>query len=106
VSVPALLSALHGAKLIDSDQRRVLQQSAPRPEEPPDPELEGSLTQVQTVRKRELLERGLSKRYVDLCFQAYNQGAISFGLLVEMLLTTPAETAEIAALFGKSLAYD
>jgi Zn-dependent peptidase ImmA (M78 family) len=106
VSLPALLSALQAAKLIDGDRRRLLQQSAPRPKEPPDPELEGSLTRVQAVRKKELLERGLSKRYVDLCFQAYNQRAISFGLLVEMLLATPGEAAEIAALFGKSLAYD
>jgi Zn-dependent peptidase ImmA (M78 family) len=106
VSVSALLSALHAAKLIDSEQRRLLKRSTPRPAEPPDPELEGSITHVQVSRKQELLERGLSKGYVDLCFQAYNRGVISFGLLVEMLLSTPGETAEIAALFGRSLAHD
>ena len=106
VSLPALLKALHEAKLIDGDQRTLLRQSAPRPAEPPDPELEGSLTPTQAARKTALLERGLSKSYVDLCFQAYNQGVISFGLLVEMLLATPGEAAEIAALFGRSLAHD
>jgi hypothetical protein len=106
VSLSALLSALHAAKLIDGDQRRALQQSAVRPAEPPDPELEGPLTQVQMNRKQELVERGLSKGYVDLCFQAHNQGVISFGLLVELLLATPGEATEIAAVFGRTLAHD
>lgn len=106
VSVPALLSALHAAKLIDGDQRVSLRQAAPRPPDPPDPELEGGLTPAQAARKAALLERGLSKRYVDLCFDGYNRGAISLGLLAEMLLATPGETAEVAALFGRSLGRD
>ena len=106
VSVPALLSALHAAKLIEGDQRASLRQAAPRLPEPPDPELEGGLTAAQVARKAALLDRGLSKRYVDLCFDAYNRGAISLGLLAEMLLATPGETFEVAALFGRSLGSD
>ncbi|WP_170979328.1 ImmA/IrrE family metallo-endopeptidase [Roseomonas sp. HF4] len=106
VSVPALLSALHAARLIDGDQRASLRQAARRPPEPPDPELEGSLTEAQAARKALLLDRGLSKRYVDLCFDAYNRDIISLGLLAEMLLATPGETIEIAALFGRPLGSD
>ncbi|MGE0225993.1 MAG: ImmA/IrrE family metallo-endopeptidase [Acetobacteraceae bacterium] len=102
VSVPALLSALTAARLIDSAQREALRAAAPRPPDPPDPDLEGVSVPSQLNRKQALLERGLSKNYVDLCFDAYSRGAISRGLLSEMLLTTPAETHEIATLFGRS----
>jgi hypothetical protein len=106
VSVPALLSAFHGARMIDSEQRNWLRQAAQRPPEPPDPELEGALTPPQLARKQVVLERGLSGRYVGLAFEAFNAGRISLGLLTELLLSTPGETAEIAALFGRSLRRD
>jgi Zn-dependent peptidase ImmA (M78 family) len=106
VSVPALLSALHSAKLIDSEQRASLRRIVPRQPQAPDPELEGDLTPAQAERKAVLLDRGLSKRYVDLCFDAYSRDAISLGLLTEMLLATPGETAEVAALFGRSIRRD
>lgn len=106
VSVPALLSALSAAKLIDAPLRTSHRAQVRSPPEPPDPELEGSLTATQTSRKLALIERGLSKSYVDLCFDAHQQGAISRGLLSEMLLTTPAETNAIAALFGRSVAHE
>jgi hypothetical protein len=106
VSVPALLSALQGAGLIDAGQRALLRSSTPRPAGPPDPELEGALTPAQVDRKRALLERGLSKGYVDLCFDARIRDVISGGLLAEMLLATPAETQEIAMLFGRTVARD
>jgi len=104
VSVPALLSALTAAKLIDGEQRETLRASAPRPPDPPDPELEGDFTPTQVERKQALLERGLSKSYVDLCFDAYSREIISRGLLAEMLLTTTAGTYEIGALFGRGVA--
>lgn len=106
VSVPALLSAFHDARLIGAEQRSWLREAAQRPPEPPDPELEGALTPPQLERKQVLLERGLSGRYVGLAFEAFNAGRISLGLLTELLLSTPAETAEIAALFGRSLRRD
>ncbi|WP_342240851.1 ImmA/IrrE family metallo-endopeptidase [Inquilinus sp. OTU3971] len=106
VSVPALLAALHAAKFIDAEQRATLRQTTLRPRDPPDPELEGNYTEAQRVRKAVLLDRGLSKRYVDLCFDAHNASVISLGLLAEMLLTTSGGTSEVAALFGRSLASD
>jgi Zn-dependent peptidase ImmA (M78 family) len=105
VSVPALLSALYAAGLVDYEQRGSLRQNTPRPPEPPDPELEGELTAVQRTRKIALLDIGLSKRYVDLCFDGYLQGAISRGRLAEMLLANWAETVEIAELFGRRMGH-
>jgi hypothetical protein len=106
VSVPALLSALFGAGLIDAPLRASLRLQVRRPPDPPDPELEGALTSTQIARKRAMLERGLSKSYVDLCFDAYAQGVISRGLLSEMLLATAGETNAIASLFGRVVAHE
>jgi hypothetical protein len=55
------------------------------------------------VRKRELLERGLSSYYVELCFEALGKGLISAGRAAEMMLIDDFELAEIAALFGLSV---
>ena len=101
VSVPALLTALVAAKLITRERREELR-SAPRPPEPPDPELEG-VNQTQLSRRRLLLERGISSDYVHLCFEAFSQEVISFGLLCEMLLSSAAGVYEIAQLFGRSI---
>ncbi len=106
VSVPAFLAALAASKLIDGRQREILRSTTPRPPAPPDPELEGDFTAAQVQRKQALLERGLSKNYVDICFDAYSRKVVSGGLLAEMLLTTPAGVYEIAALFGRSLGRD
>ena len=107
VSVPALISALYGERLIDETQRASLKLSARRPaDDPPDPELEGARTPAQAKRWHALFERGLSKNYVDLCFEAHAQGIISRGLLSEMLLATPSETKAIASLFGRSVNSD
>lgn len=103
VSVPALLSALVGAGLINHSQRVTLRTTASRPADPPDPELEGATSRAQAARWQLLFERGLSKVYVDLCFDAYREKAISRGLLSEMLLATPAETNAIASLFGRAM---
>lgn len=101
VSVPALLSALFAAKLITREKREELR-SAPRPPEPPDPELEG-VNSTDFRRRQALLERGISVEYVHLCFDAFSQDLISFGLLSEMLLSSAAGVHEIAQLFGRSI---
>jgi Zn-dependent peptidase ImmA (M78 family)/transcriptional regulator with XRE-family HTH domain len=105
VSVPALLTALVAAKLITREKREELR-SAARPPEPPDPELEGVTNPTQLRRRRLLLERGISVEYVHLCFEAFSQDLISFGLLCEMLLSSAAGVHEIAQLFGRSIYRD
>ena len=104
VSVPALLTALVAAEMITMEKREELR-SAPRPPEPPDPELEG-VNSTQLSRRSVLLERGISVDYVNLCFEAFSQDVISFGLLCEMLLSNAAEIHEIAQIFGRSIYRD
>jgi Zn-dependent peptidase ImmA (M78 family)/transcriptional regulator with XRE-family HTH domain len=103
VSVPALLTALVAAKLIDKEKREEIRATMPRPPEPVDPELEGVTNPTQISRRRLLLERGISNDYVDLCFEAFSQDVISFGLLCEMLLSSASGVYEIAQLFGRSI---
>jgi Zn-dependent peptidase ImmA (M78 family) len=103
VSVPALLSALLDAKILSKEDREQLRNSVARPPDAPDPELEGNLTSTEINRKQKLLDLGLSKSYVDLCFDAYGRGLISRGLLSEMLLTDQAGTNEVAFLFSRSI---
>lgn len=68
-----------------------------------DPELAVDLSPNSRQRRQELLERGLSNFYVKLCFDAYEQGVISFGRLANMLLVDEREVLEIAALFGRAI---
>ena len=103
VSVPALLTTILAAKLIDREKREELRNLIQRPPEPPDPELEGLATDIQIRRKKLLQERGISKEYVDLCFEGFSRDLISFGLLCEMLLSSASGVYEIAQLFGRSV---
>ena len=70
-----------------------------------DPELPSALTGAAKTRKLDMLSRGLSTNYVELCFSAYNEGIVTAGRLAEMLLVDNAELPNVAALFGKSLSY-
>lgn len=105
VSVPALLAALVGAKLLTREQRDTIRALVPRVPEPVDPELEG-LNETRAARKTGLLARGLSAPYVNLAFAAYSAEKISRGLLADMLLTSSGELPEVARLFGRALRHD
>lgn len=70
-----------------------------------DPELPDNLSRLLRHRKEELLKKGLSTFYVGLCFDAYDQGAISAGKLGEMLLASEQELKEIAQLYNRKLKY-
>ena len=67
-----------------------------------DPELPATLTQTQRDRKVRLLDLGLSDFYVQLCFDALQQGVISAGRLCEALLCSPSEMADLSSLYGRS----
>lgn len=106
VSCEALAYALKSTRLIDwkkCDHFRSLQVPC---EQKIDPELPSSLSPIQRERKEHLLNLGLSDFYVSLCFEALRQGKISFGRLAEALLSTEAEAAQIAALYGCALHAD
>jgi hypothetical protein len=70
-----------------------------------DPEVPGSLSPNSQQRIRSLLQRGLSRFFVRLCFDAYAQNEVSAGRLAEMLLCDEKALNEIAELYGVSLAY-
>jgi Zn-dependent peptidase ImmA (M78 family)/transcriptional regulator with XRE-family HTH domain len=102
VSTSALAISLKEAGLIDDDTARLLRSvSLPR-ELKIDPEL-AKLSPRMQKRKRELLERGLSTYYVDLCFQSLSHGVVSSGRVAEMMLVDDFELTEIAALFGLAI---
>lgn len=105
VSVPALLSALVNSKLLTKEQREKLRSQVPRIPDSVDPELEG-LNPTQTARKMKLLERGISKSYLDLALDAYYDEKISRGMLGDVLLTSSSDLSEIASLFGRTLVHE
>ena len=70
-----------------------------------DPEVPPNLSPNSQERIRGLLQRGLSRFFVRLCFDAYTQNEVSAGRLAEMLLCDEEALNEIAELYGVSLAY-
>jgi Zn-dependent peptidase ImmA (M78 family)/transcriptional regulator with XRE-family HTH domain len=103
VSCLALAIALNEAKLIDgATYDRISRLRVPR-ESKVDPELPDTLGAAERHRKEQLLELGLSDHYVGLCFDGYSAGIISVGRLAEALLSSHAELAELARLYGRTL---
>jgi Zn-dependent peptidase ImmA (M78 family)/transcriptional regulator with XRE-family HTH domain len=105
VSTSALSVALRDASLIDSATAKQLREVAVPRDAKIDAELPLSLSPAVRGRKLEMLKRGLSSFYVDLCFRAHRHDEISAGRLAEMLLTSPHEIHSVADLYGESLAY-
>jgi Zn-dependent peptidase ImmA (M78 family) len=68
-----------------------------------DPEIPDTLPPKSRERIAELLQRGLSRSYVDLSFDAYHEGIISAGRLSELLLIHEMEISDIAGLYGRML---
>jgi Zn-dependent peptidase ImmA (M78 family) len=107
VSTQALAYALAQAKLIDNETEENVKKVRVSKEAKIDPEIPASLSPNSRTRMEELLERGLSRDYVNLCFAGYREGVVSAARLGEMLLvTTDYELRELAMLFGESLHYD
>jgi Zn-dependent peptidase ImmA (M78 family) len=102
VSTAALAISLKEADVIDEPTARRLQGVRVPAASKVDPELSGLQGRV-LERKRELLERGLSSYYVELCFEALSKGLVSAGRAAEMMLIDDFELVEIAALFGLSV---
>lgn len=103
VSTQALAIALTREHIITS-QRKVLLKDVRVPKAlKRDPELPKNLSELALRRKKHFLERGLSSQYVDLCFDAYDEGHVSASRVAEMLLTDTGELPDLAALFGRKL---
>jgi Zn-dependent peptidase ImmA (M78 family) len=103
VSTEALSYALLEARLVDQGAGRLIRSARVPMTEKIDPEAPEHLNATQLNRRQQLLERGLSDYYVDLCFEAHRQGLISAGRLGEALLADNKETREISILYGRSI---
>lgn len=105
VSAEALSYALEGGGLISKAEVARYRDLRLGPTAVPDPELPPSLSARSRARKVELLQRGLSDTYVELCFEAYNQSIVSRGRLAELLFVSESELVELSTLYGRPLSY-
>lgn len=105
VSTESLSYALMEAKLIDNRTAEIIRSVKVHNSEKIDPEAPESLTDRQKQRRLELLKRGLSTYYVNLCFEAHQRDLITAGRLGEVLLADHAGTREISTLFGRAIQY-
>lgn len=106
VSVEALSIALGQHGLISEQQAGYFAKSTRVPKAmKTDPELPDNLPSSILERKRTLLQMGLSKYYVDLCFDSYEMGIISAARLAETLLAHQHEIADIAIMYGRKMDY-
>jgi Zn-dependent peptidase ImmA (M78 family)/transcriptional regulator with XRE-family HTH domain len=103
ISVPALLSGLKQARLIDDATRDRLRDMALRLPNKQDPEITEDMAPSQRERMRDLLDRGLNVDYVRQCFDAYAHGEMSQGKVAEMLMVDPRDLSAVAELFRVTL---
>jgi len=106
VNPTALLFALSEEGLITNDEVETMKGAKVPQARKIDPELPESLASRSRERKERLLERGLSTKYVSLCFAAYRQNLVTGAKLVELLLLEGDEDLrELAQLYGEALEY-
>ena len=105
VSTTALAFALKEHNLIDNKTVETLKSVKVPKEAKNDPELSGALSAKSKMRKKELLELGLTTYYANLCFEAYRRNIISASRMAEMLLADEKRLIEITNLFGEELRY-
>ena len=101
VSTEALAYALKNAKLIDRQTEKLIKSVRVNRNLKVDPELSDNLSPNSLVRKKNLMERGLSNFYVNLCFESYNHNIITACRMAEMLLVEQSELFEIADIFNE-----
>lgn len=106
VNPTALLIALSEEGMITSAQAEQMKDAKLAKQLKIDPELPESLSPRSRERKEQLLELGLSTRYVSLCFSAYRNNLVTASRLVELLLLDGDENLrELAELYGEVLEY-
>jgi Zn-dependent peptidase ImmA (M78 family) len=105
VSTSALSFALQSAGLLNADTANRVREAAVPPDAKTDAELPVGLSPGWRSRKTEMLKRGLSSFYVDLCFRAYRDGEISASRVAEMLLVSPQDVHGTAELYGEGVVH-
>lgn len=106
VNAETLAIQMAGAGAIDAIRKADLSGIRIPMRDKEDPEVPSSLTKKQRERKEDLLQRGLSDHYVNLCLDAYDQDLISVGRLAEALLTDERGVEGVADLYGRRLHHD
>jgi len=101
VSTEALAYALKNAKLIDRKTEEIIKSVRVKKSLKIDPELSEKLSPRSLIRKKYLMERGLSSFYVNLCFESYRKNIITAPRMAEMLLVEQNELFEIADLYNE-----
>lgn len=105
VSTEALAYSLSGLDLIDKKTELLIKSIRVPANMKEDPELSSRLSLRSRERKAILIQRGLSNKYVRLCFEAYQRKIISAARIAEMLLVTESELWDIAIIFGERIKY-
>ncbi len=108
VNVEPLIFALAKNDIISKIEKKSLLANLQRikPDDKEDPEIPTDLSPNSKERIITLLQKGLTTRYINLCFEAYEKEIITVGRLKEMLLATDEELEEITSMFNKRLAYE
>jgi Zn-dependent peptidase ImmA (M78 family) len=105
VSTEALSYALQDAGIVTPATARELRDARVPTELKVDPELPKNLPIGLRRRREALLQRGLSRYYVDLCLEAFDAHYISTGRLAETLLVSEQALGGLLALFDWRPAY-
>jgi len=105
VSTSALANSLYKNNFINKELKEFIRSVRIPKELKIDPELSGDISPNGIIRKKSLLERGLSSYYVNLCFNAYNAGLVSASRISEMLLIPEKELREVFNIYGEKIEY-
>ncbi len=106
INPKTLAIALKNANLISETEKNKYSDLKIKKIEKEDSELSNHLSIKGRERKLELLKKGLSSSYVDLCFTAYREEIISLGRLAEILLCNGVdELFEICELYNIKINY-
>ncbi len=103
VNTVTLIISLKDENLISKTKADELKNFKLPMETKTDPELLHADSKKQMIRRKFLIERGLTSSYLKLCLDAYQERHISAGRLAEMLLCSEFELHELVGIFGGKL---
>lgn len=103
VSGQALAYALLKRNFISSERYEEVRQARIPRDNKLDPELPVDSSPIHALLAQKILDKGLSTYYVNLAFDAYEQGHISRGKLKSNLLLSEAEVMELGTLVRRKI---
>ncbi len=105
ISTMALAIALRNHGLVNQENYNIIKSAKVLKDAKRDPELPVNLTGKFRDKKEDLLKKGLSSYYVNLCLKAYQQNIVSASRIGEMLLVDENMINNILELFGGKIDY-